>query len=510
MRMLNHTLGHRGALSPVSLYLEDFSVMLQRFTNTTEGIKVLRNEIQNKIEEMNKKLKEVSEWQNLMAKKRNELNLNNEKIEVLRKDRKTKVPDNNIKNIDNIIKEKKSDVSKIDNDINKLTTDIKSVEDDIKEKTNKIEETTKNIERWKIENDNFKNIKFDLDSLNKEIEERKDDRIQNQAKFDIYYQVQQMLEKEKIEETVCPLCEIGKITAKKIKDLLKNYDSQIRELDKKISELIEQKNHFSQISNNIKKNDENISRGTDIIKENIQDRENRENELKSYQEEIKQKQGKTKKIKDEIDYYMLQMVKGLPEQEKELRELQKRNKELETEIDDLFGKNKFATIDVFGKKFQVNKETQKTIEKIFAETLSDLENHYQKLKKIEEKKLIEEFNKGIKGIINELKFNLDIYIDTNFNILARKKAENKLIALETQNLSRSEQATIALLLQLALATEYEYEIPIILIDGIFEYFDEERRDKVIKYLDEFGKRHNKAIVMTIVKNGLNKPEVVFV
>ncbi|MCL4311781.1 MAG: hypothetical protein M1462_05070, partial [Candidatus Thermoplasmatota archaeon] len=79
--------------------------------------------------------------------------------------------------------------------------------------------------------------------------------------------------------------------------------------------------------------------------------------------------------------------------------------------------------------------------------------------------------------------------------------------LETQNLSRSEQATIALTLQLALANGYSPDIPLILCDGIYEYFDEERRKKILTYVAEFGKKHNRTIIMTVVKEGLSRPTV---
>ena len=62
-------------------------------------------------------------------------------------------------------------------------------------------------------------------------------------------------------------------------------------------------------------------------------------------------------------------------------------------------------------------------------------------------------------------------------------------------------------MQLALAQGYYPEMPIILCDGIYEYFDDERRKKILAYVDEFGKKYDKVILMTVVKEGVRHPTV---
>jgi hypothetical protein len=60
---------------------------------------------------------------------------------------------------------------------------------------------------------------------------------------------------------------------------------------------------------------------------------------------------------------------------------------------------------------------------------------------------------------------------------------------------------------LALANSYSPDIPIVLCDGIYEYFDEDRRKKILSYVDEFGKNHKRLIIMTVVKEGVIHPTV---
>jgi DNA repair exonuclease SbcCD ATPase subunit len=141
-------------------------------------------------------------------------------------------------------------------------------------------------------------------------------------------------------------------------------------------------------------------------------------------------------------------------------------------------------------------------------SLWDIEQHFINLKELENKTLKEEFNKNIKSILREMLFDLDIYIDDNYNIVSRKKTKNGYRILESQNLASSERAVIALTLQLALANGYSSDIPIILCDGIFEFFDQERNKKILTFVDEFGKRHEKLIMMTVVKEGMSEPLVI--
>ena len=97
--------------------------------------------------------------------------------------------------------------------------------------------------------------------------------------------------------------------------------------------------------------------------------------------------------------------------------------------------------------------------------------------------------------------------DGRFNIIVHRKGDSGWVELETKSISASERASIAIAVLLAMAESYGTE-PVVLIDAIYEVFDEDRKQDILKYLHNFASKNNKLIVMTVTKSGKKEPEVI--
>jgi DNA repair exonuclease SbcCD ATPase subunit len=508
MRILTHTTSEK-----ISDYLKGFNDLIVRYEDVIDRLVDTKKELFQKIQDLNRMLRESSEAQKQVRKKRKTLEETKQQLKALQekiseeakrdpnKEERISEINSQIAEKEKLINSSARKIDELEKELRNCNATIAQLSDDIKQREKTRQEyleTLKGYDKTDIES---------IAGIEEEIEILKEKRSKEQVLYDILKRTHTMLEKEHSGEVVCPLCGSNKINPQEIERITVEKDEVIREFDSRISVLSRKVGDLREISKRKQDLSQNIS-GLDIILLRSKD------DLKQLRQDAESSSSLIKAEETKRSDYMRQRddlqvaISGDNKDEKEkLKSLQSQIRNLESVIRDLELDQKYSQINIFGTNYPVDAKTLDIFDKGVMSSLSDVESHFLELIETEKTKLKDEFNKSIKGILKEMSFDLDIYVDNNFNILARKKTDHGYRTLETQNLSRSEQATIALTLQLALADGYSPETPIILCDGIYEYFDEERRKKILSYADEFAKKHNRSIIMTVVKEGLSQPTV---
>jgi DNA repair exonuclease SbcCD ATPase subunit len=115
------------------------------------------------------------------------------------------------------------------------------------------------------------------------------------------------------------------------------------------------------------------------------------------------------------------------------------------------------------------------------------------------------FNNTIKTLMNELNFTefKDLRLNKDFRLYIERVDSDtqEYVSQLASTLCTSEKLTIALMLQIALKETYLPHIPFLIIDDIMEDFDEERRQKIYKYLYSKAEEQDWIIIVTkLVEN----------
>jgi|GEM_PF-2010199 len=494
----------------ISDYLKGFNEMIPRYDDIVDQARDMKKELLVKIQELNRMIKENAETQRKINEKKKTL----EEKRQLQKALQEKINEEARKdpNREKLVLEINSQVAKMNSSIGNLSgvierllerkrnegLQIDQLKNDIEQNERKLESFKKSLEEYN------KNDLNDIPKIEEEIEVFKKERYKEQFLYDILERTYAMLEGEHSDKVLCPLCGSSEINSDQIKRIADEKDKAIRVLDSKISELTRKLGTLKEINKRKEFLSQQISGIEIYLKRNKDDLKQYIQNLAEIERELKEKEEQKADLIRQRDELIL-VISG--DNTDKIKALQGEIKSLESEIKDLEINKKYSQINIFGSSYPVESLTLDIFDKGVMPALSDIESHFLELIETEKNKLREEFNKSIKGILKEMSFDLDIYVDADFNIIARKKTDNGYRILETQNLSRSEQATIALTLQLALANVYAPNYPLILCDGIYEYFDEERRDKILAFANEFGKKHNCTIIITVVKKGMDRPVV---
>ncbi len=508
MRILTHTTSDK-----ISDYLKGFNDMIRRYEDVIDRMGNTKKELFQNIQDLNRMLKESSEAQKKVREKRKVLEETRQKLKALQEKlseeaKRDPNKEQRIRGINSQIVEKEKLIGvskKTIEELEKKVRNNKATIAQLSEQINQMEGSRKSLDKT-LEEYSRADIGA-IPKIEEEINSLKEKRSKEQVLYDILKRTHSMLEKEQSGEVVCPLCGSSNINPEEVERITVEKDEAIRIFDSKISTLSRRAGDLKEISKRIQNlttqisgMDNNIIRSKDDLKHYEQDAES--SRVLFQAEETRR--ADLERQKDELQI----AISGDDSDEKEkMKKMQTQIRTLEVDIKDLELGQKYSQINIFGTNYPVEVKTLDIFDKGVMTALSDIESHFQELGEREKTKLKDEFNRSIKVILKEMSFDLDIYVDNNFNILARKKTDDGYRILETQNLSRSEQATIALTLQLALANGYSPDIPLILCDGIYEYFDEERRKKMLTYADEFGKKHNRMVIMTVVKEGLSRPTV---
>ena len=508
MRILTHTTADK-----VSDYLKGFNDLIVRYDDVIDKAGELKLELLKKIQDLNRMLKESGEAQRKISEKRNELSEISDGIRAIQEKkskeaRKDPDKEQRIQEINRQISEKEKAISQTKKQIEELRKKFLNTKSAISDKEELLysqnEQRSNILEKIK----EYEEVDIDsISSIEEKIEDLKSRRAKEQLLFDILKRTYSMLEAEKTGSIVCPLCGSNNLDAGHIDEFAKEKDATVRGFDSDISKLSREAGDLREIA----KRRESLTQQLPGLENNIRrtqdDLAQYKNDVDSDNSLIDEKEEKKADLERRRDNLEASISGDDPNMESNLKSMQEKRRELEQEIKDLELSKKYSQISIFGVNYSVDTKTLDIFDKGVMRSISDIEERFMSLREIEETKLKDDFNKNIKEILKEMSFDLDIYIDNNFNILARKKSKNGFKILETQNLSRSEQATIALTLQLAVAKGYAPNTRVILCDGVYEYFDEDRRKKILSYVNNFGKKADKLIIMTVVKEGLTQPTV---
>jgi DNA repair exonuclease SbcCD ATPase subunit len=508
MRILTHTTSEK-----ISDYLKGFNDVIPRYDDIIDRTTETKEEILQKILDLKRMIKETSEAQKKGEEMKKVLELNRETLKALQEkisEEAKKDPNKKerVSEINSQIKEKERSIAEVANNIEEKRKALRNHEATIAQKKNEIDQKYKQIENFKKILEEYNRFDFDvIPEIEDEITNMKEKRYKEQVLYDILKRTHNMLEEEHSNKVLCPLCGSSEIDPEQVKRIatekdivIRTFDSKISELSRRIGDLKEKSKRKEYIQKEITGLEPPLERDKDDLKLKDQEAFKARQYLQKYETEKSD-------LEKKRDALQIAISEENSDDTEKMKSIQAEIRKLESNLKDIEMSKKYLQINIFGTNYPVESKTLNILEKGIMPSLSDIESHFRELIEKEKNKLKDEFNRSIKDILKEMSFDLDIYVDDNFNILSRKKTDNGYKILETQNLARSEQATIALTLQLALADIYSPNIPLILCDGVYEYFDEERRQKVLTYADEFGKKTHRTIIMTVVKKGINRPVV---
>lgn len=512
-RFLNKTLDTEEGQGMALKFIKELSYKLDSFQTIIEGAEQVRDELARKRYELTNRIEESIKF--IQDKKKLQADL-------------TKINDS-ISTISNDLKEISKEQSKKENQ--EIASKSNALEDKIKSLSNKIAENKEN--ELSLENmvndmtriirikrnslDQFKesldNIEIrspeEINNIEGKIEQLRDKRASILANFDLVSQARGMIETHKQNEIRCPLCEEGTLSLVRLDTLSNKYSKERNEVESEIRKLNGEKDESKRAKEEKDQLESTIKKLENEIKSANQQLTARSQELT----DIKSKIEKTSQTLSDYEDQKLALQKillsGRPDLQKNLENLANQKKEVTAKINELDQVTK-SRVDVFGIPFPMKVESLKELDRLFIEPVKELLEEARKLREEEQKKLSSIFNNNIEGVIKTLNFPLRIQMDANdgrFNIIVHRKGDSGWVELETKSISASERASIAIAVLLAMAESYGTE-PVVLIDAIYEVFDADRKQDILKYLHNFALKNNKLIVMTVTKSGKKEPEVI--
>lgn len=512
-RFLNKTLDTEEGQGMALKFIKELSYKLDSFQTIIEGAEQVKDELArkryeltNRIEESIKLIKDKDKLQADLTKINDSISTISNELKEISKEQNNKenqeiasknnALEDKIKSLSKKISESKEEQLSLESIVNDLTRRIRIKRNNLTQ----FEESLSNIE--------VRSPK-ELNDIEEKIEQLRDKRASILANFDLVSQARGMIETHKQNEIRCPLCEVGTLNLARLETLSDKYskeksnvESEIRKLNGEKDESKSAKEQKSQLEFNIKKLENDI-------KGDNQELTARAQELEKLKSDIEKNSQTLSDYEDQKLELQKILLSGRPDLQKNLENLAYQKKEVAAKINELDQVTK-SRVDVFGIPFPMKVESLKELDRLFIEPVKELLDEASKLREDEQKKLSVIFNKNIEGVIKTLNFPLRIQMDANdgrFNIIVHRKGDSGWVELETKSISASERASIAIAVLLAMAESYGTE-PVVLIDTIYEIFDEDRKQDILKYLHNFALKNNKLIVMTVTKSGKKEPEVI--
>jgi len=317
----------------------------------------------------------------------------------------------------------------------------------------------------------------------------------------------------------CPLCGSKNLNVDLIKTKIKELSEDIDKTTREIIQIITRK---EELERKIKSLESEIKRLSEKIKED-------QKHLRDLREQYRIE-------KDQIDKYIKRAEKALDNILKEIERLKESRKALEDDLRkheeakrildklDVVRNNienykakieeveraleEESLIEVFGIKTDIESALKflNMMKEVLIESMKYLKDQAEKQRRM----FITEFNKSIKDVLNELKLSEfeEIYIDEEYNLRVHYISDDKKIRrdLLPSALSISERTVVSLILLLALRKIYKpknIEDSPIIIDNLFENFDDIRRSKILEYLKKKTREDNLTIIITLANDKLD-------
>jgi len=436
------------------------------------------------------------------------------KLEKLKKDLEKKFDaslDEQITNRNVYEKELQNLTKKIlslEHEIESYEIRIKKTSKELKELTKKkIELKNRKLDIEKVLNELNLKITNDIPIMEKKIEGLKQKRAEYQGALSVY---QSALVVDKI-TSKCPLCNsegfsIDTIREKidKVTYLIKEKNNEIRLFNEKINEIRVLKSKKQLELDKIMKELESLN----FVERKIQNELKRfDNEFKSYKNSLNNEKEKVRNLKNEICELNSIIAQKNPVYNQQysslLKKIEKLNKEknyLERDIEAL-------SVTVLDRKFlpkaayEISKRYLKEIQRVRKE----INQHIQILRK----EVATKFNTEIVDFMEKLNFKefKTIRINDEYRLIIERYDESKqdYIIQKPQTLSESEISSIAIILLIAMKETFTPQQSFLLIDGIIEDLDEERKNVFLDFLKNRAINKKETIIVTKVLNDQKLP-----
>jgi DNA repair exonuclease SbcCD ATPase subunit len=407
-------------------------------------------------------------------------------------------------------------IEKLNEEIIQKNAELKKRSDELKIQESDLNKINKEIETLEIELENLKLFdlkvkdfneksledikKKEISSINEEITKLKEIRGENDGVYNLYYFAQTSLRDR--EFTKCPLCEEGNLTFDKIENKLK----ELKQKKDSISNIIMEKSQNikvieNQFANTIKQK-ENLSKTINEKKQAKRFPEKKMIDIKKQIEHLNEDLSIKTRSKAEAIGELEELIKLIGLEDEEINKIYTEKEQQKGILSDkiTIKQNEVDSALIDFKQENLTPNLAIDVLSEYIELLDGFIGHAKEMGDKQRQAAADKFNNTIKILINELNFEefRDIKLNKEFKLYIERfdpKSEDYVTQL-VSTLSTSEKLTIALILQIALKETYIPHIPFLILDDVMEDFDENRRNKIFKYLLNKAKEENWVIILT--------------
>lgn len=484
----------------VGVLIQEYYSQIHKLQNEIKKRKAMIPSLKKEIEQLKKEIKELNQKKDSLITM----------IGTDKEDKKHEISKLK-RNLEKLEKEKED----LKQEIIELTTFQEGIKREIKQKEaevvlliKRLEEIKKTLSQIEKELSNPP----DLENIEHEISSLQEERSRLQALADLYYIALENI-KEKSELSVCPLCGMGTLNASHVEHHLQETKNKVSMIEKRLRELASKK---TQIERNIKK----LERLYESLSSEEKEIRARIGSLKQHIDTRKvELQNSTIKLKD-----LKKQLEKVNMKISELKELlRKENPELIAELDKISRKidekekilkhkeSQYTTlgyVEIYGISMELD-TAQQILEVVAKELSSAYRYAYNQAEKIRQEAR-KQFNTMINDVLKRIGFSefKKIYLDKDYILNVQYVASTgEIKILQPYALSESERVVIALVLMLALNKVYRENINYIVIDNMYEHFDQYRTDEILKLLNEYAKQEQVTVVLTRTTSNVNNIQV---
>lgn len=317
----------------------------------------------------------------------------------------------------------------------------------------------------------------------------------------------------KTDSPKCPLCNSLDINHHQLNSRLKEYRREYSQAQAQVSSIVkEQDIRQNEMRDLVKEKEELENKEEELNDENInyiKDIQKIEKKLnisiqaiKEDTQKIEKAQSNLSKVNSDIERILKKSEKGkkLAEEkgdiEKQVEKLEGRLLEIEKQLDDL-------TVEFWD--YKLNPDIAMKIFSKLKEDLMVTENKLNTQADIQRREAQKVFNETISEVLKRLKFKDLGRFSLNSEYLLIRQINGKLQDMES--LAESERVVLAIVLLLSAKRVYYSEIPLFLIDDVYNDLDDEKKKLLTNYLIEIASNENIAILYTCLDDSLSEVEI---
>jgi DNA repair exonuclease SbcCD ATPase subunit len=395
-------------------------------------------------------------------------------------------------------------IGKTHDEIEALEKQAAPLKRDAKEKKEKLSKLEKQIteKASELESIDLQKLGKDLETLQEETEKGvsrfKKERDNLQGTLNLFQMALSKLITEKKTSIVCPLCDEGHITRKKIEQIVNETTKGIGELNEHIRKLNdkflktqsryeEQKERKSQLKEEL----ETIRVEKHEVEMKLQTDEDwisqRDKSIEQKQKRVSELENELRSITSQLRVEDKKIKKVLDDAETELAKIRNEKTEISKERG-LLEKKKIG-------EEEVDPQLAEAIYKEWISYLGTITKYCDQ--RVEENREVakEEFNKNIEKLMKVLGF-ADfgrIWLTRDNKLLVEREGRRP---QQIQTLSTAERSIIATILQITLKKTYLPNVPFLILDDVAMTFDDSRKERIFDYLEQEAKENNWFILTT--------------